>query len=205
MVGDVAGEERTDGDDRQRDGHEGPRDPAEPQRRSLATEVDAPGGHHAAQTDEAVGGDVPAEAGQGPRPGFCAVGEELVGDEAPDDCAEDGEQGRPRQPVAEHGQWAGQGEVLSPAFPGVERDPRLVGEHGRRLGVDVRLQQSQDCRAGPQDRRPNRSQGNDREANPDQIERRLGQAEQQDGVPPAHGLGQRLGFESDSGAGRGGH
>ena len=96
----------------------------------------------------------------------------------PDDRAEDGQQGRPRQPVAEHGQRAGQGEVLSPAFPGVERDPRLVGEHGRRLGVDVRLQQSRGLPSRPTGPSPRSVPGQRprRQSRPDRTPARTGRA-----------------------------
>ncbi len=144
MVADVAGHEGAEADHHQRNGDEGRRRAADPQRGPLTPGVDPEGGDHGGETDEPGGRDVPPEAGQGPGPGrHVAPGEELVDDEQADDPSEDGQDDGPGQPVADDGQRSGQGEPSPPPLPGVRRDPAgLVGKHGRRLGVHVGLHRS---------------------------------------------------------------
>lgn len=91
--------------------------------------------------------------------------------------AEDGQHGRPREPVAEQGYRPGQREVAPPSLPGVDGDaPRFVGEHGRRLRVHVGLERAEGGRGGPQADGPDGTQGRHREGDPGQVEAGIRQA-----------------------------
>ncbi len=186
VVADVAGEERAQGDDDDRDDHHRRHDVAEPHGRAHAADVEGEADDDRADADQ-LGRGHRREPGRIPAPGRDAGvrAGELADQEQADEASVHREHARPREPVAEDGNRPSKREVLAPAFTGVDGETaRLVGEHRRGLAVDVRLQCPDDRGDDPQRDRPRSAQVHDREGEPDQQETRVCQADDHPVVPP---------------------
>jgi hypothetical protein len=120
------------------------------------------------------------------------VGEPRRRDELADQDAEDREDDRPGDPVAEGRDRPDHGGVLPPALVGEERDPaRLLGEHGGELGVDDVEENRQEGREGPEDHGAPTAEIEDRVTQRTEQEARVGQGDHES-VVPAKGLEEFL-------------
>ncbi len=152
VIREVAGDEAADGDDEDRDDHQGSDDIAQPDCRSHAADVEDPAEDDAHDPDDLRPPERLDERGLVDRRREVAVASELGEQQVPDQAPVDRQHARPGEPVAEDRDRAREGEVLAPALPRVDRQAsRLVREHGGRLAVDVGLERADEGRDDPED------------------------------------------------------
>ncbi len=95
---------------------------------------------------------------------------------------------RPADPVPERGDRPHEREVLLPGLVGIDRDAaRELGEHRRRLGVDVVVEGTEDHGHRPQDHRSPAAQAEHRSAQTRNQEAWVGQCNHK-AVEPADGF-----------------